>query len=253
MTDARILRIGRMPYLNVAPFYFDLEALRPYEIIMGSPLELGEMARRDEIDMGPLSLLDTLSLPEMEPIDDLAVACEGPVGSVLLFSDRPFADLGAARITATTESVTSIRLLEVLLRRAGINGFHLQRSGEAADALLLIGDSALAEVRRGVWSFVTDLCEEWTRLEHLPFVFARWVVRIGTPRIDLIARTLQESLDKGLSDLPAVLKAFPSPVSSDEARAYLNGFLYRPGSRGDQAIARFQTLLGEYGNQRAPR
>lgn len=248
MTAGSTLRIGRMPYLNVAPFYFDLEALHPYAIVTGSPRELGEMARRGEIDMAPLSLLDTLSLSEMEPIDDLAVACEGPVGSVLLFSQRPFADLGSARIAATTESVTSIRLLEVLLHRAGIDGFEMLRSLEAADALLLIGDSALAEVRRGRWDFVTDLCEEWTRLEKLPFVFARWVVRTGTPRIDLITRTLQRSLDKGLSDLPAVLKAFPSPVSSEEARAYLDGFLYRPGRRGDEAIARFQTLLGEYGN-----
>lgn len=244
---ARTLRIGQMPYLNVAPFYFDIECLQPFEIIVDSPRRLGEMARRAEIDMAPLSLIDTFTLPDMVPLGGFAVACRGAVKSVLLFSRRPFEELGGATIGATVESVTSVRLVEVLLRRAGVTGYRLVAEDDgAADALLLIGDRALAEAQRGRWGFVTDLCDRWWRLEGLPFVFARWVVRKDAEDREAITTALAASLDRALAELPALLEKGRYPVDLAGARAYLLGFDYRPGPDGEAAIERFRGYLRSY-------
>lgn len=242
-STTRTLRIGRIPYLNVAPFYFDLRALAPYELLIESPRLLGERARRGELDLAPLSLCDTFDLPEMAPVGDFSVACRGRVGSVMLFSRVPLDELGAVTIRATSDSVTSVRLLEVLLRSRGTLEYRIVREHPSPDALLLIGDEALSEARAGRWPVATDLCEEWTERERLPFVFARWYARQDAEQPALLEAVLARSLAAGLADIPAVIGGIRSPLEPAEARAYLEAFSFRPGQDGERAVARFRELM----------
>ena len=249
-TEPAVLRVGRMPYLNVAPFYFRLEPSSRYRMVIDSPANLGLMARRREIDTAPFSFCDTLELPHMEPLSDFVVACRGPVGSVMLFSRRPLERLGGAEIRVTPDTATSVRLLQVLLREADVRDYRLVRGldGEA-DAVLLIGDRALSEAQQGRWPHVIDLCDEWMKRQGLPFVFARWMITRGHPAAADFAQRIERSLAAGLADIPAVLAAGSYAIGGDAAHRYLHNFIYRLDDSARRGMARFQELLRGYGIQ----
>lgn len=243
----RPLRIGRMPYLNVAPFYHALDGIGSHEFVEESPARLGELARRNEVDLAPLSLRDTFDCPGMRPLATFAVACRGAVGSVLLFADQPLARLSGAAIRVTSETATSRRLLELLLKLDGVDGCRMDGQADGAAAELLIGEGALAAARAPHRPHVIDLCDEWTRRFNLPFVFARWMLREGTSDPDRVATVLGESLDAGMRDLDAVLAAGSYVLAGDQARRYLDNFMFRLDASGLRAIDLFRELLDRHG------
>ena len=73
-----------------------------------------------------------------------------------------------------------------------------------ADAVLLIGDRGMTPVG-GVFEFVWDLGEEWSRWTGLPFVFSLWVAR---PGVDLrgVDKTLAAARDVGLTRLAEIAR-----------------------------------------------
>lgn len=270
-----MLRVARIPYLNSAPFYEELPATG-MTLLDLPPRELGVAARAGQVDAGILSLCDTFDLPGFEPLLPMGVACRGPVHSVLLFSRNHPTELGADPIAVTTETATSIRLLELLLREV----FELERPdlrraerpGERDVAALLIGDRALIEAGRadlfphrgdygpgpvrlpegGRWSWMLDLGDAWWRWRSQPFVFARWMVRSSAdPEARArLAEALESSLAASLRDLRSVAarSAPRAGLHVDAAEAYLRGFRYRFESEEEQAILDFREQL-----DRAPR
>ena len=54
-----MLRVGRIPYLNCEPFFHRLEGARLVDLI---PRVLGQAMAADELDAGPLSLMDYVRL-----------------------------------------------------------------------------------------------------------------------------------------------------------------------------------------------
>src|SRR2546421_71473 len=86
-------RIARIPFLNAAPFY-TLFADAGVALADMPPRALGEAARRGEIDAGPLSLLDFVSLEgTFAPVGDFIIGVKQAAGSVILFSRDPVAAL----------------------------------------------------------------------------------------------------------------------------------------------------------------
>ncbi|MGN6525969.1 MAG: MqnA/MqnD/SBP family protein [Burkholderiaceae bacterium] len=114
------------------------------------------------------------------PAGDFGVSCDGPVGSVLLLSERPVAELvrDGGRVRLSTESETSRRLLRLLVEREFGRELEVAPDVARADAELVIGDVALrARQDPARWPVQVDLCDWWRRQTGLPFVFARWVAR----------------------------------------------------------------------------
>src|SRR2546426_5103236 len=86
---------ARIPYANAAPFYA-LWADAPFAVRNLVPRELGREAEAGSVDMGLMATADFLRLRDrFELLAPLGVARRGPVQSVLLFSRRPAASLGA--------------------------------------------------------------------------------------------------------------------------------------------------------------
>jgi predicted solute-binding protein len=161
----------------------------------------------------------------VETLGPYGIAAREESMSVLFFSDRPFDQIGSADdLRITPDSATSVRLLDLLLKRP-------ERRPEACaceDARdpvgeLIIGDRALevmqawrkAAAGRGAsrtaaanFSHVTDLATRWHQRYNLSFVFARWVVRRDAPT-DLRA-SLREWLERfRLQEDALVARAIP--------------------------------------------
>jgi len=240
-----MLRVGRISYLNVEPFFHAF----PWPIAESlAPRALGEAVAEGRIDAGPLALADCLRLEGT--VTRLPFGIVGPTRaqSVLLFSDRPMQELGGRRIAVTGETSTSVRLLRILLAfRHEVPAPTLVGLDEAADAVLLIGDAAL-RARQEPWPrpLCHDLGEEWTTWTGHPMVFATWAVRMDAParaRRGLEA-ALAAALEAGLASLSAIAaRRRDVGLSEAEITAYLRSFTYRIGPDEEKAAAEYGRLL----------
>lgn len=241
-----MLRVGRISYLNVEPFFHSF----PWPIAESlPPRALGEAVAAGRIDAGPLALADCLRLEGS--VMRLPFGIVGPTRaqSVLLFSDCPMRELGGRRIAVTGETSTSVRLLRILLAfRDEVRAPILVGLDEPADAALLIGDIAL-RLRQGPWPrrHCFDLGEEWTAWTGYPMIFASWAARRDTPaaaRADLAA-TLETSLETGLASLPAIAaRRRDLGFSEGEIVTYLESFRYRIEPDDEKAIGEYRRLVG---------
>ena len=245
------LRIGRIPYINCYPVYGAIDRKLIHldaDLVDGVPTALnGKMAAGD-LDVSVVSAVEYardsrryLLLP------DLAISCDGPVRSVMLFSRRPATELSACKVLVSRSSMTSVALLELLFE----NVWHARPrflptdaeisdvarfSSEDHDARLVIGDAALLLETRarnngsGDYPFAYDLGKVWKDWTGLPFVFAVWVARRDVPvgaALEAHA-SLIRSRDWGIANVTELARqasaATGVPVSACEE--YLDGLDY---------------------------
>src|SRR5687768_6371956 len=112
------MRIGRIPYINCYPVYGAIDRGRVHldaELVDGVPTDLNRKMASGELDISVVSAVEYardsgryLLLP------DLAISCDGPVRSVMLFSERPASDLTSRNVIVSRSSMTSVALLELL-------------------------------------------------------------------------------------------------------------------------------------------
>jgi len=247
------LRVGRIPYVNCYPVYgaIDRGVVRlDASLVTGVPTELNHLVSEGKLDVSVVSAVEYardsrryLLLP------DLAISCDGPVRSVMLFSSRPAEELGRERVLVSASSMTSVALLELLFehvwqaRPEFVRGDAEHGDAEHGDddagecvARLVIGDAALvlADKRRrsgnGRYPYAYDLGQEWKAWTGLPFVFAVWVAQRSTPVAQSLGvhATLIESRDWGLAHLDTLAQAASEAtgVSRDDCREYLSGLDY---------------------------
>jgi chorismate dehydratase len=179
-------------------------------------------------------------------LPDLAISCDGPVRSVMLFSRLPAEKLGAGRVLVTRSSMTSVVLLELLFEHvwntrpsfvpADGEIADLARSGQVEhDARLIIGDAALllssgASDLAQDYPYAYDLGAVWKEWTGLPFVFAVWVAQrsAAVERSLALHAQLIRSRDWGLQHLDVLAEqaAQATGVSRRSALEYLSGLDY---------------------------
>jgi chorismate dehydratase len=240
-----MLRVGRISYLNVEPFFHAF----PWPVVDSlAPRALGEAVAAGRIDTGPLALADCLRLEGT--VIRLPFGIVGPTRaqSVLLFPDRPMKELGGRRVAVTGETSTSVRLLRILLAlRDEVPAPTLVGLDDRADAVLLIGDVALRALQ-APWPkpLCYDLGEEWTSWTGYPMVFAAWAVRLDAPAAARagLESALAAALDVGLASLPVIAaRRRDLGLSEDEITAYLESFRYRIGPDDEKAVDEYRRLL----------
>lgn len=258
------MRIGRIPYINCYPVYGAIDrGVVPLEgeIIDGVPSALNQRMAKGLLDVSVVSAVEyAREAARYLLLPDLAISCDGPVRSVLLFSKRPAGELTGHRVLLTRSSMTSVALLRMLFEHvwhaapdfaagdAEVTDIH--RFGtEAHEARLVIGDAALllgARRRAGAarlphgpsesdgvpdYPYVYDLGEEWKRWTGLPFVFAVWVAQRTARVADALAAHAQliESRNWGLAHLGvlATQAASATGVARRTCLEYLSGLDYR--------------------------
>ena len=241
------MRIGRIPYINCYPVYgaidrgiVNLDA----DLIDGVPTDLNRRMSKGELDISVVSAVEyARDSARYLLLPDLAISCDGPVRSVMLFSRRPAGELGSRKVLVSRSSMTSVALLELLFE----NVWHasprfvpgdaevsdvIDSDDDATDARLVIGDAALVlgSTRRDRYPYVYDLGEMWKQWTGQPFVFAVWVAQRTTDvRQALNAHAgLIASRDWGLGHLAELAQQAheATGVSQEICNEYLSGLDY---------------------------
>jgi chorismate dehydratase len=206
------------------------------------------MLRRDELDAALVSVVEPLLNNRYDILDGVAVAALGEVKSVLLAHRQPLEEM--REVYCDTASLTSVRLLKVLLAERGLKPEFKPLPDynftAPPDNLLLIGDPALDFLFGSHEHEIFDLGAGWYEMTGLPFVFAAWALRRGIENQEL-RRRLSEAKDFGMDTLDHIIRD-RTEYTLDFRKDYFGWHLhYHLGSDEKRGIAKFIELLRKHG------
>ena len=252
---SRLVRLGAVEYLNARPLVYGLddvsssgpdqplrtssepstfrfEAPAPDDDVSLSvefdlPSICADRLANGEIDLGLIPTIAYLDRPGDRVVPDVAIASDGPVASVALFTRRPMRDVRT--LALDTSSRTSVVLARVLCaRRFEISPSYVPHAPDlsamlaSCDAALLIGDPALFVDPRAFSAEKIDMGQIWSDFTGLPFVWAFWAGRRDAADRSVVRR-LQSARDEGIAALDAIADEYcpGDPVRQIMARQYL--------------------------------
>jgi chorismate dehydratase len=235
------LRIGPVSYLNAKPLIWSLDSSLLQTDV---PSALSEQFFAEKLDIALLPVVDILRAGRASIVDNVGIACDGEVFSVVVASRTSFAETGKIHLDPASRSSTA--LLRILLAEFYPRGPEIAEGEEipADGARLLIGDSAIAFRRRkgSTWQY-HDLGALWKFHTGLPFVFALWAVANGA----------SPAVFDALRDIKAAGLAARSEIAAREpdsnfAYTYLTKHIrYDIGSDEKAALRHFEMLAKRHG------
>ena len=249
------MRIGRIPYVNCYPVYGAIDrglVSLDGALVTGVPSALNRRMADGALDISVVSAVEyARDARRYLLLPDLAISCDGPVQSVMLFARQPAEELDGKRVIVSRSSMTSVALVELLFENvwrvrpefvlgdaemSDIIGFDR----EPHEARLIIGDAALvlrgesrprsATIMQPSYPFAYDLGEVWKAWTGLPFVFAVWVAQRTAPVAQALGvhASLITSRNWGLEhlDVLAAQASQATGVSERVCHEYLSGLDY---------------------------
>ena len=240
-------RVGSVPYLNALPLTAGIEL----EILRLPPSQLAIELEHGRLDAALVSTAEILMSSRLRAMSGYGIVSRGPVLSVFLAHRTPLDRLEA--IWVDPASLSSVNLLRVLLAERGLRPrFVPLENYEAAprlDDVLLIGNPALAFLRKDSDHTIWDLGAAWQELTGLPFTYALWAIRDGVDAGPLVA-TLSEVARDGLARLPDLIREsadFDLPLRL----AYVGGHIqHRVDDSARRGVDRFAELLERHTGRR---
>jgi chorismate dehydratase len=232
----RSLRLGAVSYLNARPLVYGIEeGHRPqatgrsleFHLRFDVPAECARLLATGQIDLGLVPTITYLDRPDDRFVPDVAIASDGPVASVAIFTRTPIERVRT--LALDTSSRTSVALTRILCAKLfqiapafTPEAPDLEAMLRAADAALLIGDPALFVDYDRLDAQKIDLGDSWTTLTGLPFVWAAWSGAANAADADVVRR-LQEVRDAGLAHSDQIADAYTlgDPVRQAIGRRYL--------------------------------
>jgi chorismate dehydratase len=250
-----VVRIGAVSYLNARPLVEGIEARTDrFSVRYDLPSVCARLLHAREIDLGLIPSIEYLRGDGYRIVPDCAVASDGPVASVAIFTSMPIERVRS--IALDTSSRTSVALTRVLAARYfGIAPSFVDYSPDLtgmiarADAALLIGDPALFANFEGLGLQKIDLGAAWHDFTGLPFVYACWTGAEGAVNAHDVA-TLRAARAAGEAHAESVAARF---FPDDSERAALGGrylrenIRFRLGDRECAGLERFFALAAKVG------
>jgi chorismate dehydratase len=235
------LRIGAVSYLNTKPLIWPLDSAT---LTLDVPARLAAVFYAGALDAALLPIFEVLRHGGGQVVDDVAIASQGEVYSVIVGSRTPLSECGEIFLDPSSRS--SAALLRVLAAEFYPHLCVREGVPPAGAARLLIGDPAIT-FHRGLadgW-FCHDLGALWQKHTGLPFVFAVWALRKGLPEPGCVSDALRECKARGLAARDEIAESQPDPAF---AREYLTRSIrYDIGDRERDAIALFAGLAEKHG------
>lgn len=248
------VRLGAVGYLNSRPLVYGLDRSPRFAVRYDVPSRCAALLHEGGIDVGLIPSIEYLRGGPYCVAPDLAIASNGPVASVAIYTTKPMRDVTS--IALDTSSRTSAALVRVLCERLyGIrpsfeaHGPTLPGMLARADAALIIGDNALFLDERQNRLEKIDLGAAWTTMTGLPFVFAFWAGRPGalTPAD---VQALQHARDEGVERPAELARAYlpDRPERHEIAARYLrDNIKYRLGGGERAGLELFYRYAAEAG------
>jgi chorismate dehydratase len=256
------LKIGKISYANLFPIFYTFEKecdCSSYEFVEGVPSALNKMLGDGVIDVSPSSSIEYLRSPSLyQIINGHSISSEGPIGSIFLFSKKWITELHNSVIYVSSQSETSVVLLDIILRKFYGIQCKLQVSqapeDSDAEAFLLIGDDALKYrkivTRYSLLSY--DLGEIWYDMTGLPFVFALWIARkeLEESKADILNKFINDlnmAKDIALKNLTQIAKysSMRAFMSEDDIVSYWKRIDYNFTNKHKRGLDLFQQYLKE--------
>jgi chorismate dehydratase len=235
------LRVGCVQYLNSKPLIHGYTG----SITLEHPSSLARDLSAGLLDVALVPTFEALEHPHYALVDDVAIASNGPVHSVVLIHRGKLRDIRSVRLDPASR--TSQNLVRVIL--AEFHGLHPE-FGDEGEAELIIGNQAIEyrELHDADPSIhALDLGEEWKRCTHLPFVYALWALHADLPNLTEIADAFRALKRNGIANLEAVI-AEDETGTPEFRRSYLTEHIrFDLGDEEKRGIARYRELLAKYG------
>ncbi len=255
-------RVAAVSYLNTSPLVWGMlhgPQQGVYDLRFTLPAECAEELRSGKADVGLVPAIELARQPDLTVVPGSAIACLGPVRSILLVSKKPMEAIES--FAGDTSSRTSVVLTQVVLaRKFGVRPRvrpyppNLDEMLELADAALIIGDPALRldpemSSWRGLPVHVYDIGGEWVNLTGLPMVFAVWAAKnlVADPRMEEIFNC---SKRYGLEHIDEIVERESSArrFAPDLVREYITHRIsYDLGPRERESVSLFLRTAGELG------
>lgn len=203
--------IAAVSYLNTIPFIYGVRHAGSIdaELLLAPPADCARNFIEHRCDIALLPAGVVPQLPDAEIVTDYCIGATGPVRTVVVVTNTEPESI--RRIWLDSHSRTSALLVRILCReRWGLSpefrelcDYTLFDTPQEGDAFLLIGDKVFDHEDEFIFSF--DLAEEWQAMTGLPFVFAVWVARKGTPYA--LTDALEEALTFGVERIYEAIAA----------------------------------------------
>ena len=204
--------IAAVSYLNTIPFIYGIrhEGNFRADLLLSPPSECTKNYVEERADLALLPAAAVPSLKSTEVITEYCIGAVGPVRTVVLLSDGPVSEV--RRVFLDPHSQTSVQLVGYLAAHRwkiapewySLDDYEQLRHAQEGDAFLLIGDKVFGPEAKCGDKY--DLAAEWQAATKLPFAFAVWVARKGTPYE--VIESLQHALTFGLEHTyEAILEA----------------------------------------------
>lgn len=249
---SRPIRVGAVSYLNARPLFYRLcDLASGVELALEVPSRLADLLAAGALDVALIPSIEYLRGAHLgyQIVPGFAIAAQGPVHSVKLFSRVPIAQID--RLALDEGSRTSQALARVWLEaRHGVRPRTIEplplgvpALESTADAVLVIGDRAM-QMQHEPFHQVVDMAEAWRTLTGLPFVFALWVARGGVDLGDL-PQALAQSRSLGLAHADELARTHGPRLGLDFATCYdyLTRVLsYDLGERELAGLSRFARM-----------
>jgi chorismate dehydratase len=233
------LRLGCVKYLNSKPLIHACDT----PVIFEHPAKLADDLRDGLLEVGLIPVFEALRIPNLAAVDGVAIACRGPVYSVLLAYRGPLESHQV--VSLDPASRTSVHLAQVLL----VEFYGMKpryETGIEAEARVLIGTQAIdfrAE-HGATWNYL-DFGAAWLEHTGLPFVFALWMLRADLPELAQVADAFRELKQRGLAAIPEISAHEPDP---EFATRYLTEFIkFDLGPDEKRGLELFRQLLEKHG------
>jgi len=255
-------RVSAVSYLNTSPLVWGLTRGPQQGVVdlrFDLPAECADALRSGAADIGLVPVIELARQPDLVVIPGSAIACTGPVRSILIVSKRPLEEIES--FAADTGSRTSVVMTQTLLaRKFGIRPHvrpyppKLNEMLGIADAALIIGDPALhldPEMTEydGQPVHVYDMGAEWVETTGLPMVFAVWAAKrtAADPRF---AAVFEESAAYGAAHIDEIVAGEAPRLGLPPAlvRDYVTRSIsYTLGEDERRAMAYFLKAAGDLG------
>ncbi len=249
------VNVGVLAYINTYPVdwalrFGPLKAL--VNPVSGTPARLNRLFLDGALDVAPLSSVVAGQHPSvLRGFDGWCIAAPGAVGSVVLASKVPVAHLWGKSIAPTSESATSVKLLEILLEDHWKIDARWANGDAAPPARLAIGNEGLRILQTKTVPYCYDLGAQWKAHTGTGFVFGLWCVRkafASENKRRCAALSVLFHLSGVLSRLNTAAMAKKASkdvgLSPETIRSYWNGLRYRMDKSLAEGFSFFLKRLG---------
>ncbi|HEX3818091.1 MAG TPA: menaquinone biosynthesis protein [Chthoniobacterales bacterium] len=228
-----MVRLGCVQYLNARPLIHGWSGL----VRFGHPSALCRALAAGELDVALVSSFEFLRNPIYAVVDEIAIASDGPVFSVILAHAGSLDQL--QEVIIDPASATSVNLLHCLL---GERKIQFVQAGELSPrrGRLIIGDQAIRFREDNDARFqILDLGAAWKEQTALPFVYALWLIRPDYDGKHEIAEQLRSLGKNNLQNLAAVIAAQPDADRAFSAFYFHQCLRFTFGEREKQGFQEF--------------